>query len=144
MVFEIEQFYIRHVNQRADLFKSWEEIKKHPRSVEIFHVVVGKPFVVYESLAGEIGGFDPMIAKAVILSYGSMAVLLDLMKAYEQIHTSGEDLAHIEQMRTKIREQVNQTLAFMVLACKALSALSGTDFATLVIAKETAPLPCAS
>ena len=143
---EIDCFYAAQLSDRSKLFESSERTESGPEPTEVFYSLVGKPFVVYESLADKLGGFDSTIARGIVLTYGSMATFVELLKLYERDVSDTSSRAPLgqearktlrEQMQKRVRQSAERAVQLAALICEKLCGLSGTDFSTLFIAKES-------
>jgi len=142
---EIDCFYLAGLSERSKLYESWEGRGSDPKSFEVFYTVVGKSFVVYESLADKLGGFDSTITRSIVLTYGSMAAFVECLKICEQGagDTSirgpvGPEMLKALRMQTQeeVRKSAESAVQYAALTCWTLCGLSGTDFSKLFIAKE--------
>ena len=145
---EIDCFYASHLDRRNELFEFWERTDTDRQSIEVFQTLAGKPFAVYESLAGELGGLDAVVARGIVVTYGLMGAFLEMLKRYERESsgTSGRVPASLElrdqvlkEMRKPIRQLAEQAVQSVVMICRLLCFLIGTDFSTLFVAKESGP-----
>ena len=142
---EIDCFYATQLSDRSKLFESSKRMESGPESTEVFYSLVGKPFVVYESLADKLGGFDSTITRSIVLTYGSMATFVEFLKLYEREASDTSSPAPLgqekrktlrEQMQKKVRQSAERAAQLAVWTCGELCGLSGTDFSKLFIAKE--------
>ena len=142
---EMDCFYASQLQTRYELFEHWKKMEDDPQLVEVFHSIAGKPFAVYESLADKLGGFEAATARGIVLAYGLMANLADLLRIYEgktgyapSGDAAGKEIQRQsrESMRNTIRRTTELVLKHLVLTCRVLCRLSGTDFSTLFIAKD--------
>jgi hypothetical protein len=143
---EIDCFYLAGLSGRSELFESWERMGSDPKSLEVFYTVVGKSFVVYESLADKLGGFDSTITRSIVLTYRSMAAFVECLKIYEQEASDTSSPAPVgqemrktrrQQMQKEVRQSAEGAVQLAASTCRALCNLSETDFSKLFIAKES-------
>ena len=146
---EIDNFYMYHLIDRSRLFESWEKIKADPNLSEVFRVVVGEPFAVYRGLADRLGDFGQGIAKGIIACYSALAAYTELQRWYEQAQTQRYERAmktteqreaaerEVSELQLQIKQTAEQAIQLALIICKCLTQLAGTEFSSLLVAKES-------
>lgn len=141
---ETDCFYAKYLEETSEPFPSWKRIENDPRLTEVFQAPIGKPFVVYESLADKLGGFDAMVARGIVFAYGRMAAFVENLRLYERemrerptrfLKQQDDRKRILEDIRNETRQSREQAVQAAAQLCRDLCKLSGTDFSTLSIAE---------
>jgi hypothetical protein len=142
---EMDCSYASQLESRHELFEYWKGLDNDPQQVEVFHAGARRPFAVYESLADKLGIFEASVARGIVLAYGLVAALTELMISYEEQANNplgggppGKEFKRKSRdfMRSTIRQTAESAVQAVGTLCRVLCRISDTDFSTLVVAKD--------
>ncbi len=134
---EIDIFYLRYWEKRSELFESWDKMKTDTKAVEVYKVIVGRPFVVYEASAEKLGTLGETNARWVVLCYGVLDGYVQRLLHYEQVRRSGTVEPVFVELQRKIRDSTEQDVSLALNVCKLLADLAKIDFSKFSIARES-------
>jgi len=140
---EIDNFYMLRLMNRSRIFQSWEKMKSDLAAIEVFISVAGRPFTVYEASADRLGDFGQGIATGIIACYSALAAFDELQRRYERTRNQmqGGESRIVEQvvseLQLQIKQSAEQAIHLALIICKCLTQLAGTEFSSLLVAKES-------
>ena len=140
ILYEIDNFYLRHLIDRARSFESWKKMEADASSVEMFKVIIGTPSVVFQASAKRLGELGENVSRAVVVSYGASVAYIELVKWYQDAFAkgaSGSGSRERAAVQAEVREAAEQATKLAALACRLLCQITGTSFSTLMIARES-------
>ena len=135
ILIEIDGFYLYHLGGERGFRGYVDKTEGDQRTLNIFRMVEPGPFTLYESVAGNIGELDDIVAMAVVRFYEGAHAYLSLLKAYQDAQDRvlrGQDVAietqAIKSFEECIASQEQFLLKLAYVSCRQLCLITGVKF----------------